>query len=205
MAYGNQPTDAREWPISSAYVRDDDFQAVAASPIKYADTKDNTSVAFATLDQVKLSTLNGQAYSVMYTQIIGPAATGQFALSVFNPSTSGKNVLITSVKTLVNYGNTTTWLYLNTSNPSYNTNITPINMKSGGPATALTAGNITTNSATVSFPGSGNFDMSVSSPEVLHNNASIFLPNGANNGFVALVFAGNNQSYAIVVKWIEFA
>ena len=144
----------------------------------------------------------GQAYGVLYTQTIGGAAQGQYCLSIFNPSESGKIVRVTSIKTMVNYGNTTTWIYLNSADPAYNTDLSSaiVNFKGGGPPSVL-GNKVTANSASTSFPSSGNVDMAVSTPELISNGMFYERPPGY--GLNVLVFVGNSQEYAIAIKWLE--
>jgi|SRR5579859_245478 len=204
MSFGTLLKDQVGTPIAQGYSPGIGFEGMQSSILKNTDSSSNTTAPAVMSNMLIESALNGMAYSILQNQTVGSSGGGQYAISVFNPSTSGKNVLIYSIKCMANYGNTTTWLYLTTSNPSYNTNLTPTNLKAGGSASALTSGNVTTNSASISFPGSGLFDMTVAASEVLTNNTGIYLPNGSSNGLTALVNVANSQEYAITLKWIEF-
>lgn len=201
MSFGTLLKDAQNTPIAQGYIPGTGFTGMQSSLLKNTDGSSNVSTA-ATMSDARIeAVLNGMAFSALYSQTVGGAGAGAYALSIFNPATSGKNVLITSIKTMVNYGNAATWVYLNTSNPGYNTTVTPTNMKAGGSSSALASGNITANSASISYP-TNSVDYAISNPEVLTNNMPILLPNS--NGLVALVYVANSQEYAIVVKWIEF-
>ena len=204
MAFGGTLKDSSgQIPISQGYVADDGFRAAASSALKFSDGQTNVSTGVVTADALGQAAINGQAYGVLVTNTIGAAATGQFALSVFNPNASGKTLLIASIKTMVNYSNTTTWTSLTSANPAYNTNLSSaiVNLKNGGGASVV-GSNATANSATIAFPGSGNVDMSLSNPEVISNGMYYSIP--ANKGIIALVFVGNSQEYAIAIKWIEY-
>src|SRR5882762_8732830 len=145
---------------------------------------------------------NGQAYGVLYTQTIGGSAQGQYGLSIFNPANSGKTIRVFSIQTMENYSNTTTWIYLNTADPAYNQNLSTaiVNLQGGGPASVL-GSHVTANSASVSFPGSGNASMALGSPEVISNKGVYVLPPG--NGLAAQIFVANSQEYALAAKWLE--
>lgn len=199
MAFGNQPLDASRVPLSSGYVPNDTFRGIQGSLLKYTDGSTNISTAAVTSDVVREMVINGQSYSALYSQTIGSSAQGNYLLSLFNPSGSAKNVLVTSIKTMVNYSAAITWVFLNTVDPTYNTAITALNMKGGGAASAL-AGHITANSAAGSFP-SNNIDQALG-PELITNNMAYYLP--AVNGISVLLYVNNSQQYAIAVKWIEF-
>lgn len=203
MSFGNLVKDSSGIPIAQGYIPGTGFQGLQSSLVKNTDGSSNASAASVFSDVRVEAVMNGQAFTVVQNQTIGGAATGQYAVSVFNPSNSGKNILIFSIKCMTNFGNCTVWLYQTTTNPAYNTTLTPKNMLGGGSVSSLASGSITANSASISFPAS-QVDMTIAQPEVLMNNATFFLPNGSANGLTSLVNVGNSQAYSICVKWIEF-
>ncbi len=154
-----------------------------------------------TEDQIRGWLINGQCFSATYNQTIGAAAQGNFALSIFNPANSGKSILIFSSKVTLNYSIYTVGnLLLNTTDPTYNTAITPANLKAGSSTASIAS--VTANSATTTWPSGTNIDTSFAIPEMLTNNAAILLPPG--NGLVSALYVGNSQEYALAAKWVEF-
>ena len=163
--------------------------------------RDDNRTAISSI--IQSSIVNGQGYGVTYTQTIGGAAQGNYAISIFNPSTSGKNVLVFSVKVMQNYSNTTGWIYTTSADPAYNTNLSSaiVNMKDGGPASVL-GSHVTANSASVAFPSGNAVEMALGNPELVPDDCVYSLTPG--NGLSAFVFAANSQEYAIAIKWLEY-
>lgn len=202
MSFGTLVKDSQSTPISQGYIPGSGFAALQSSLVKNQDASLNTSTAIVISNAIHEAIMNGMAYSVLENQTVGPSGGGQYAVSVYNPGS--KNVFIYSIKCMANYSNTTAWLYLKTSNPSYNTTLTPANLQAGGSGSSLASGSVTANSSSISFPTGTNFDMTIGQPEALTNNTGILLPNGSTNAIIALVSISNSQEYAITVKWIEF-
>jgi hypothetical protein len=150
------------------------------------------------VDKLRDWLFNGQCFAAAYTQTIGGAAQGNFALSIFNPSNSGKNILVFSSKVASNNFTAMAGLFLSTSDPGYNESPTVVNLKAGSGVSSIAS--VTANGSTISWP-SNNFDTAYSTPEMLSNNSAILLPPG--NGLIIATYVGNSQEYALSAKWIE--
>ena len=161
-----------------------------------------------TEDQIRAWIANGQGFSASTGILNSAAGTNNYPLSIFNLSTSGKSILIYSIQVANGSGGATALLQLVTSNPVFTSQIqiAPINMKAGGPNSALLAADVTgaTASQTIATPYEQVVTLASTTLELLTNGAAILLPNGSGNGLVAYV-----QTYAaginsILVRWIEF-
>lgn len=156
--------------------------------------------SMVTVDKVRDWIFNGQSFAACYTQTIGGAAQGNFALSIFNPSSNNKkNILVYSAKVTQNSFTAVGGLFLDAADPAYNTSPTVVNLKAGASTSSIAS--VTANSATISWP-SNNFDTSYSTPEMLTNGSVILLPPG--NGMIIATFVGNSQEYALNARWVEF-
>jgi len=149
---------------------------------------------------------NGQGFSASTGILNSAAGTNNYPLSIFNPSTSGKSILIYSIQVANGSGGATALLQLVTSNPAFANQITPINMKAGGPNSVLPAADITgaTTNQAIAAPYEQVVTLASTTLELLTNRAAILLPNGGSNGLVAYI-----QTYAaginsILMRWVEF-
>ena len=147
---------------------------------------------------------NGQAFSASTGMLNSASGTNNYALSVFNPSTSGKNILIYSIQAANGSGGMTTLLQRVTVDPAF-TAVTPVNAKAGGGPSAIASH---VSQATTNQTLSGTFDQVVlivaTTLELLTNGAAILLPAGSNNGLVQYVQTYGSAINSILMRWIEF-
>ncbi|HEY7416953.1 MAG TPA: hypothetical protein VH593_17335 [Ktedonobacteraceae bacterium] len=136
------------------------------------------------------------------------------ALSLFNPSNSGKSVLIYSIRCLASTtaGTLSQWNFT-TSDP-YNTTgftaqLTPVHLQAGVtvPATVVSACQTASgNTTTVAAPGTKVEEFILTagvSGEILNNSAVVVLPPG--NGMVVMIYVGTATGYfQSFAKWIEY-
>jgi hypothetical protein len=159
-----------------------------------------------TEDQIRAWIANGQGFSASTGLLNSASGTNNYPLSVFNPNNSGKSVLVYSIQVSNGSGGMTALLQLVTSNPSFASQITPINMKAGGPSSALPAGAITT--ATTNQAIAGPYEQVVTlvgtTAELLTNGAAILLPGGSNNGLVTYAQTYASAINSILMRWVEF-
>lgn len=152
-------------------------------------------------------TAAGQVYSAVAFQQIGASAAGWYGLSVFNPSTSGKNILITSIKGWNNGGAALFYLFKTTSDPALGTVIAPVNQKFGSTASVLTS-SVTWDTTAISYPGATPVDTAAASTsqliEVLLNGNVILLPSGSAFGVELITYVNNSASYGFCIKWAEY-
>ncbi len=159
-----------------------------------------------TEDQIRAWITNGQGFSASTGILNSAAGTNNYPLSVFNPNNSGESILLYSIQVSNGSGGMTALLQLVTSNPAFANQITPINMKAGGPNSALPAAAITattTNQALVT-PYEQVVTLASATLELLTNGAAILLPNGSNNGLVAYVQTYGAAINSILMRWVEF-
>jgi hypothetical protein len=83
----------------------------------FVDTYGSAIIA----DKIRDWIFNGQSFGTCYTQTIGGAAQGNFALSIFNPSGNNKkNILVYSAKAISNNFTAVVGLFLDAADPAYN-------------------------------------------------------------------------------------
>ena len=156
-----------------------------------------------TEDQIRAWIANGQGFSASTGVLNSASGTNNYALSIFNPNISGKNILIYSIQVANGSGGMTALLQRVTADPSFTT-VTPLNAKLGGPLSAI-AGHVT--QATSNQTLSGNYDQVVTLAgtmmELLTNGACILLQNGSNNGIVQYVQTYSAAINAIQIRWVE--
>lgn len=209
MAFGTLVKDGQNVPIAQGYVPGDTFRAAQSSLLKNTDGATNVSTGMVTSDAIREATLNGQSYRATFYQTIGGAAQGWYSMSVFNPSTSGKLIILTSMRGWINGATSLIYVFKNTTDPALANTFTPINRKMGSAASALTT-SVTYNSASpgISFPGTTNIDTfmapSSGTGEVLHDDDIEVLPAGSAFGVQLVLFVGNSQQYGFTMKWSEF-
>src|SRR5271157_152582 len=153
-----------------------------------------------TVDKIRDWIANGQGFAASYSQ---SASSGNYAFSIFNPSNSGKSILIISNRIIYDYAssNTSGSIILNTSDPGY-TAITPVNLKAGSSISSVAS--VSANTATTSWPSGTTLDGGVvANSEYLTNNTAILLPPG--HGFAeAIYIGGSSKMYAYTAKWVEY-
>jgi|SRR5580765_19310 len=141
----------------------------------------------------------GQAYSIIYGQTVGAAGNGNYGISLFNPANSGKELYVFSIKGTTNFSSTNYMTVATTStDPNYNTPVTPINMRSD--IVTPSVANVTADSASISAPNTGVIE--------LYNNADFFAYYGylltPGHGLVVVTFVNNSQQYNLGMKYAEF-
>jgi hypothetical protein len=163
-----------------------------------------------TEDTIRNLTMAGKAFSATTTKITAPG-TATLGFQLFNPASSGKNLLIYSVilnmaaitfhdfrMTTADVSSITGWT---------NTAITPVNNKGGGAASVATCGYSNTN-LTGSLLGSAREVIGVpntQSIEALTNGEVIFLPASASvNGIAIYINATGANNWAVTVEYLEF-
>ena len=157
-------------------------------------------------DQMRAWLQNGQMFSLSTGLQASGGSGGNFPLAVFNPSNSGKNLLIFSVAISANIQFIQAYITYQTSNPNFASSISPSNMKMGGAGTVATC---TTTSSSVSIVGTG-LDTAVFAiaprTELLSNAAAILLPSGSANAIIGWIQITNSTAtnYAITIRWIEY-
>jgi len=159
-----------------------------------------------TEDQIRAWIANGQGFSASTGILNSAAGTNNYPLSVFNPNNSGKSILLYSIQVSNGSGGMTALLQLVTSNPAFANQITPINMKAGGPNSALPAAAITaaTTNQAITTPYEQVVTLASATLELLTNGAAILLPNGSNNGIVQYIQTYSTAINSILIRWVEF-
>jgi hypothetical protein len=157
-----------------------------------------------TEDQIRAWIANGQGFSASTGILNSASGTNNYALSIFNPNTSGKNILIYSIQVANGSGGTTAILQRVTADPAF-TAVTPLNAKLGGSASAI-AGHVS--QATSNQTLSGTYDQVITiastTMELLTSGAVILLPNGSNNGLVAYIQTYSAAINSILMRWVEY-
>ena len=157
-----------------------------------------------TEDQLCAWIANGQGFSASTGMLNSASGTNNYALSIFNPNTSGKNILIYSIQVANGSGGTTAILQRVTVDPAF-TAVTPLNAKLGGSASAI-AGHVS--QATSNQTLSGTYDQVITiantTTELLTNGAAILLPSDSNNGLVAYIQTYSAAINSILMRWVEY-
>lgn len=142
------------------------------------------------------------------------AATGQvtaganitMGLALFNPSNSGKNILIYSIRFSNSGGSSMLNIYTITSDPAYANALQIANSKIGGASSAI-ATHITYQNANTSVVGTfmdvGELPQAQHT-EWLTNGSGILLPAGSGNGIALYDFVANAAAWAATIKWLEY-
>lgn len=158
-------------------------------------------------DYTKLM-LNGQGFTAVSALITG-ANTAYYGMSIFNPSNSGKSILITHFMVVIQAASTNFSAFFTTTDPALTTVLTPLNLKRGG---AASVASVTVNAGAdnvASLPGSGKFRETVTVAgyecDILKNGSVILLPAGAANGVTLYLYnpAGSDK-FSFFADWLEF-
>lgn len=153
------------------------------------------------------SARSGQSYSVTTDQQSSDGS-GNFGLSLFNPSTSKKNIFIYSMKSSNQGGSTVFTGTITTANPAFAGTPTKLNASSGV-AGASSAANVTYSTTAVGANVGTTYDTltgtAYSVVEMLSNGAGILLPAGTASGVILYNFASAaSQKWVSSMKWIEY-
>src|SRR5258708_23052229 len=160
--------------------------------------------AAITTDQIRVWIANGQGYTLSLGNFSSGSGTNNYAVSIFNPSSNSKNILVYSVIAANGSGGQTALLQMITSDTAF-TQTNPINSQAGGPASSIQA---TSRIATSNQSLSGTFRETIAiasaTQEMLINGDCILLPKGSSNGLAAYIetFAAGINS--LIVKWVEY-
>jgi hypothetical protein len=128
---------------------------------------------------------------------------GTYALSLFNPATSGKSLLVYSVKMSSGGSSLNAQINLVTSNPGFANAVTVANARIGTSSSVASATYASTNQTTSGSlvqieMGSQNVPI-----ELLLNTSTLLLPSGLANGLIAYITTFASGFLAINVKWLE--
>lgn len=178
---------------------------------QYMDLRRAAGTALAISNPVMIETniqnaiRNGQGYAAT-TGSLTSTSGNAFPLSIFNPSGSGKNILIFSLKVSATGGQFTLDTRAKTTDPAFSTALTPVNLKIGGSASVLTSSVTTVNSNQTISGTQIEYDMVLgnTSYELLTNGDVILLPNGSAEGLTLYLVTGASGNYVLNAKWIEF-
>jgi hypothetical protein len=157
-----------------------------------------------TISELELYTRNGQSYCATTGQLT-TGADSTVGVSIFNPVSSDRNILIYSVRFSNNIGSSMLNLYKITADPAYANAFVVNNMSFGGPQSAI-ATNCTYQNSTVSVVGT-KLDISElpqsNGLEQLSNGALIWLPEASANGLALYDFVANGGAWSSTIRWIE--
>ncbi len=131
-------------------------------------------------------------------------AAGNYPLCVFNPATSGKNILLYSIRAVTGTSSMTTFLQSVTTDPAFASAAAVTNAKLGGPASALATTCTFASTSQTLTPPYNQVEVSTQPLELLSNGHALLLPNGSAQGvmiFLQTYTAGFNS---LTARWIEF-
>jgi hypothetical protein len=141
---------------------------------------------------------NGQGFSAT-TGKQTSTASATTGLSLFNPTTSSKTLIVFSAR-VAEAASSWHQMNLTSSDPALGTALSAVNLRAGGPASVAS---LSMSNANVT-PAGTQIDtlllVSNSTIEFLNNGALIILPPG--NG-LALYVATTTNSWAAMLKWVE--
>lgn len=157
---------------------------------------------YPSADTVRLYTQLGQMFCATTGKQANGAA-GNFPISIFNPSNSGKNILLISVVVCCQGGNQTHELKTTTTDPAFGTVVTPVNEMAGGAASVASVTTATT-TQTVAGTAYGVVNTSNNSIEFFDNNRCRLLPAGTASGLTVWLEAGTAGTYGVTLFWIEY-
>lgn len=146
---------------------------------------------------------NGSAF--MASSGLLNSVVGNYPLVVFNPATSGKNVLIYSIRISTGTGSSNGFLQAVTTNPAYGSAAAVTNKRLGGATSAIaTSCTFTSTSQTLSAPYIRVEILTSYPAEILSNGSTILLPNGSANGLIAWITTFGGGYSSITIEWIEY-
>ena len=156
---------------------------------------------------VRQLALQGHAYNVHNGLQTSATGTNDYPLSIFNPSTSGKTILIYSLR--VTAGSATASsiaarLKFTSSDPAYSSSATVSNLKAGAAASAIASSCTYVTTTTSPVAPFAQIDIANGPLELLQNDQIIVLPSGTSNGITLLLETYAAASYSISGKYVEF-
>lgn len=160
-------------------------------------------------DQIRAQIENGQGFVYSTGELNSPVGAANLGLSVFNPSTSGKSILIYSVKIFYT-GYAMFFLAPTAADPALGTaaNVTNTLLGNAKPSIA-SATYANTNIAslpanaeiTEGTQAAGNY----TNADMLANGNQIYiLPKGTANGLILFFSSATNNTWIATIKSIEF-
>lgn len=154
---------------------------------------------------------SGQMFSATTGKLVTATNPSlEMGASLFNPSNSGKSILIYSARYSTNSGTTSGQANVTTVDPAYANTLTALNLNRGSATTSVASITSAANNATASISITGSvldidYMVNQSTLETIPSGTAILLPSGTASGlslFVNIATAGN--SWAVGFKWVEF-
>lgn len=165
----------------------------------------NTPVT--TYDQIRAYIAAGQGFVYSTGQQQSPASNVNLGLSVFNPSNSGKNILIYSLKMFYT-GYAMFFVSSTTADPALGSAAFVANAQLGNAHSSVssatyTNANLTPPAASGILEGAqaaGNYAIA----DMLANNSVYMLPKGSANGLLLFFNSSSGNTWIATMKGIEF-
>lgn len=151
--------------------------------------------------------LQGHAYCAHNGLQTSASGTNDYPLSIFNPSASGKTILIYSMRIMAGTASTnsiTARLKFTTTDPAYSSSATVSNLKAGAAASSIASSCTYVTSNTSPVGPFAQIDIASGPFELLQNDEIIVLPSGSANGVTLLLETYAVGSYSLGVKYVEF-
>ena len=146
-------------------------------------------------------TANGNAFSaIVESTSTGGGGSGTYQFSLFNPTTSTKDIIVYSIIMSINFGQGYGHVLKTSTDPALAATIIPINLNLVSTITSIAS------LTTTAIPNPiGNLATEIISPAIgpnfLQNDAIIYVRPGS--GVNISQFVDNSQAYAFSYKWIE--
>jgi hypothetical protein len=131
-------------------------------------------------------------------------ATNDTPCSLFNPSNSGKNILITSWIVSSGTGSLIGYMFFVTTDPAYASSLLISNAKSGGAVSAASGTFINTNQSAPSGGTQFRRIYNLYEQELVPNGFGILLPKGSANGVVTQMETYSNGVGSQSIAHLEF-
>jgi hypothetical protein len=159
-------------------------------------------------DQVRAYIAAGQGFVYSTAQQQSPAGSVNLGLSVFNPSNSGKNVLIYSIKVFYTGYAMFFLAPTNTTDPALGNVALVVNSNLGNVRTSVASATYTNTSLTAPAASSilegaqaaGNYTIA----DMLANNNAYLLPKGSANGLLLFFNSPSANTWIATIKGIEY-
>ncbi|HEY7413876.1 MAG TPA: hypothetical protein VH593_01680 [Ktedonobacteraceae bacterium] len=154
-------------------------------------------------DGVAGQVLQGDAY--LASNGLVNAAAGNFPMGIFNPSNSGKNILIYSIAVSCGGTGFDAAFQFQATDPAFSKAGIVTNKKIGGSASAI-AGSITYEDTSQTRNGPyARWEPYTSSPvDMVFAGSPVLLPAGSANALIVWVTTYGNGYSAIHLEWVEF-
>jgi hypothetical protein len=151
-----------------------------------------------------LAAYSGKAF-VASDNLINAATAGSFPMAIFNPSNSGKTILIYSIKVGCANAGYDVALKAITADPAYNATAQVANKSLGNVASQI-ASHITYNNASLTAPGAPyiRWEPYTKSPAEILDMGPIILPYGSNHGITVWLTVYGAGYLSCNIEYIEF-